>query len=69
MDLNEIKNMLSQRWLLDGDDLEKKFEKLAEILLKVDSILTNNYYGSDIEKDSLIDGFNKHLKSEYRFHI
>jgi len=37
--------------------------------MKVDSILANNYCGSDIKKDELIKGFNEYLEAEYRFHI
>lgn len=33
MNLNELKSKLSPKWLLDGADLESKFEELADILL------------------------------------
>lgn len=37
--------------------------------MKVDSILTNNYYGTDIKEDELVEGFNNYLSANYRFHI
>jgi hypothetical protein len=36
---------------------------------KIDSILANHYYGSDIEKDDLVKAFDSYLSAKYRFHI
>ena len=51
MDINKLKNMFSQRWLLDGNNLEDKFKALANILLNHISIQKGEfeYYLTDIE--------------------
>ena len=52
MDLQKLKQMLSQRWLLDGKkDIETKFGELADSLLKHVSIQKGDkeYWMTDIE--------------------
>ncbi len=51
MNLEDFKSKLSQKWLLDSNDLEKKFWELAEFLLNHVSIQKGErkYWMTDIE--------------------
>lgn len=49
--INDLRNLLQQKWLLDGNCIEKKFQHLASILLHDVAILKGNkkYRLTDIE--------------------
>lgn len=49
--INDLRNLLQQKWLLDGNCIEKKFQHLASILLHDVAILKGNkkYILTDIE--------------------
>lgn len=41
-DIDDLRNLLRQEWLLDGSNIEKKFQNLASILLHNVVILKGN---------------------------
>ena len=49
--IDDLRNLLRQEWLLDGSNIEKKFQNLASILLHNVVILKGNkkYKLTDIE--------------------